>query len=123
MCHFQNCALFTLPRSFHGLCFALRAVSIFFLTYIEKFKLFLPLLAKIHFIIFLLTGVAIYFSFAVDYTEGREYFAFAPILMIPILIGWMLFGINYFKTLYKNVKGWPVYYWSGVQESFLCAII
>ncbi len=93
----------------------------FFLTYVEKFKLFSPLLAKIHFIIFLLTGVAIYFSFAVDYTEGREYFAFAPILMIPILIGWMLFGINYFKTLYTNMKGWPVYFWMwGTGIAFMC---
>ncbi len=93
----------------------------FFLTYVEKFKLFSPLLAKIHFIIFLLTGIAIYFSFAFDYTEGREYFAFKPVLIVPILIGWVLFGINYFKTLYKNVKGWPVYYWMwGTGIVFMC---
>lgn len=93
----------------------------FFITYVEKFKLFSPLLAKIHFIIFLLTGVSIYFSFAFDYTEGREYFAFTPILIVPILIGWILFGINYFKTLYKNVKGWPVYYWMwGTGIVFMC---
>ncbi len=83
----------------------------FFLIYVEKFKLFSPLLVKLHFIIFLLTGIAIYFSFTFDYTEGREYFAFMPILIIPILIGWILFGINYFKTVYKSVKGWPVYFW------------
>jgi len=93
----------------------------FFLTYVEKFKLFSPLLAKLHFILFLLTGVAIYFSFAFDYTEGREYFAFTPVLIVPILIGWVLFGINYFKTLYKNVKGWPVYYWMwGTGIVFMC---
>jgi len=83
----------------------------FFLVYVEKFKLFSPLLVKIHFIIFLLTGIAIYFSFAFDYTEGREYFAFMPVLIIPILVGWILFGINYFKTLYKNIQGGPVYCW------------
>ncbi|WP_310993991.1 cbb3-type cytochrome c oxidase subunit I [Aequorivita marina] len=83
----------------------------FFLTYIEKFKVFSPLMVKLHFITFLLTGIAIYFSFAFDYTKGREYFAFYPVLMIPILLGWLLFGINYFKTLYKNIKAWPVYYW------------
>lgn len=83
----------------------------FFLTYIEKFKLFSPFLVKLHFIIFLLTGVAIYFSYTFNYTEGREYFAFPSILMIPILTGWILFGINYFKTLYKSMRGWPVYFW------------
>lgn len=93
----------------------------FFLTYVENFKLFSPLLVKLHFLIFLLTGIAIYYSFAFDYTEGREYFAFNPILIIPILIGWVLFGINYFKTLYKNVKGWPVYYWMwGTGIMFMC---
>ena len=83
----------------------------FFLTYVEKFELFSPFLVKLHFIIFLLTGIAIYLSYSFNYTEGREYFAFPSILMIPILAGWILFGINYFKTLYKNMRGWPVYYW------------
>ena len=93
----------------------------FFLLYVEKFKLFSPLLVKIHFIIFLLTGIAIYFSFAFDYTEGREYFAFTPVLIVPILIGWVFFGINYFKTIYKNVKGWPVYFWMwGTGIAFMC---
>ena len=83
----------------------------FFLSRIEKFKLFSPLLGKLHFFVFLLTGVAIYFSYAFNHTEGREYFAFPSILMVPILLGWILFGINYFKIIYQNVKGWPVYYW------------
>jgi nitric oxide reductase subunit B len=43
--------------------------------------------------------------------EGREYLAYTPILTIPILIGWILFGVNYFKTIVKNVKNWSVYYW------------
>ncbi len=49
------------------------------------------------------------------------YFAFSPILIVPILLGWLLFGISYFKTLYKNVKGWPVYYWMwGTGIVFMC---
>ena len=41
--------------------------------------------------------------------------------MIPILIGWVLFAINYFKTLYTNMKGWPVYYWMwGTGIVFMC---
>ena len=93
----------------------------FFIASVEKFELFSPKLQSLHFILFLLTGVAIYFSFAFDYTEGREYFAFKPILMIPILLGWVLFGINYFKTLYTNMKGWPVYFWMwGTGIAFMC---
>ncbi|HBC02618.1 MAG TPA: hypothetical protein DC015_00085, partial [Aequorivita sp.] len=93
----------------------------FFIASVEKFELFSPKFQLLHFILFLLTGVAIYFSFAFDYTEGREYFAFKPILMIPILIGWVLFAINYFKTLYTNMKGWPVYYWMwGTGIVFMC---
>ena len=93
----------------------------FFLTYTEKFKLFSPLLAKLHFTLFLLTGAAIYFSFLFDYTEGREYFAFTPVLIVPILVGWLLFGVNYFKILYKNIKNWPVYYWMwGTGIVFMC---
>ncbi|WP_062619270.1 cbb3-type cytochrome c oxidase subunit I [Aequorivita aquimaris] len=93
----------------------------FFIASVEKFELFSRKLQSLHFILFLLTGVAIYFSFAFDYTEGREYFAFKPILMIPILLGWVLFGINYFKTLYTNMKGWPVYFWMwGTGIAFMC---
>ena len=83
----------------------------FYITHVERFKLFSNKLIKVHFIIFLLTGVGIYISFLTGKMEGREYLAYTPILTIPILIGWILFGVNYFKTLIKNVKNWPVYYW------------
>ncbi len=83
----------------------------FFLTRIEKFKLYSPRLAKIHLVIFFLTGIGIYTSFFTNKMEGREYLAFATILIFPILLGWILFGVNYFKTLYKNASNWPVYYW------------
>ena len=93
----------------------------FFISHVEKFRFFSPLLEKVHFLLFLATGIAIYLSYAFNYTEGREYFAFPYILMIPILLGWILFGINYFKTLYRNIKGWPVYYWMwGTGIVFMC---
>ena len=83
----------------------------FFITRIEGLKLFSAKLAKFHFIIFLLTGLGIYISFLTGKMEGREYLAYSPILTIPILLGWIFFGINYFKTIAKNVSNWPVYYW------------
>ncbi len=83
----------------------------FFISKIEKIPFALPRLPKIHFIIFLFTGVAIYLSFLFGKMEGREYLSYPSILTIPILIGWFLFGVNYFKTIQKNVINWPVYYW------------
>lgn len=83
----------------------------FFITYVEQFSLFSSKLSQTHFIIFILTGIGIYVSFLTGKMEGREYLAYTPILTIPILIGWILFGVNYFKTIVKNVKNWSVYYW------------
>src|SRR5690606_27500641 len=83
----------------------------FYLSQVEKFKLFSDKLMKTHFIVFLITGIGIYLSYFFGKMEGREYLAFTPILTIPILFGWLLFGINYFKTMLKQVKNWPVYYW------------
>ncbi len=83
----------------------------FYITRVENLKLFSAKLAKVHFIIFLLTGVAIYISFLRGAMGGREYLAYPPVLTIPILLGWFLFGVNYFKTLLKKVSNWPVYYW------------
>lgn len=83
----------------------------FFITQIEKLNLYSSKLSRIHFIIFFLTGIGIYLSFILGKMEGREYMAYPPFLTIPIVVGWLLFGINYFKTIIKNVSNWPVYYW------------
>lgn len=83
----------------------------FFISNIERLKLYSNKLPKIHLIIFLITAIGIYISFLSGKMEGREYLAYTPLLTIPILIGWILFGINYFITLRKQVKNWPVYYW------------
>lgn len=83
----------------------------FFITHVEKLSLFSIKLSKIHFVIFVITALGIYASFLSGKMEGREYLAYTPILTIPILIGWVLFGVNYFKTIRKHVKNWPVYYW------------
>ncbi len=83
----------------------------FYISRIEKLTLFSSNLPKVHFAIFILTGVGIYLSFLLGKTGGREYLSYAPILTIPILLGWVLFGVNYFKTIRKHVSNWPVYYW------------
>ncbi|MDP3354231.1 MAG: cbb3-type cytochrome c oxidase subunit I [Flavobacteriaceae bacterium] len=86
--------------------------SIYFvLSNLEGMTIFSPKLTKIHFYLFLVIGIAIYISIGTGYMGGREYLAFIPILILPIIIGWVLFGYNYYKTVLNQVKNWPVYYW------------
>lgn len=76
-----------------------------------KQKLYSGTLVKLHFLLYVLTGIAIYFSLFSGKMGGREYMTFLPALMIPVLIGWVLFAINYYKSLLKRIKSWPVYLW------------
>jgi len=73
--------------------------------------LFSTKLPRIHFWIFLITGVIILSCYVLGKFGGREYWEFPPILAIPIFISWVLFGINYFKTVVKKAGHWPVYLW------------
>ena len=83
----------------------------FYISNRKKTILFSTRLSGVHFYLFLAIGIAIYASILIGKIGGREFFVFAPILMIPILIGWVLFAINYFKSVRKKIKNWPVYYW------------
>jgi nitric oxide reductase subunit B len=42
---------------------------------------------------------------------GREYWEFPPILAVPIIVSWLIFGFNYFKTVFTKTEPWPVYLW------------
>lgn len=83
----------------------------FFLSIHKKTKLFSGTLTKFHFYLFLAIGVSIYLSILLGKIGGREFFVFAPLLMIPILLGWLLFAFNYFKSVRQKIVNWPVYYW------------
>ncbi|SHG56496.1 cbb3-type cytochrome c oxidase subunit I [Winogradskyella jejuensis] len=83
--------------------------SIYF--YLNNLKFYSVKLLKTHFTLYLLTGISLYFSYVLGNMDGREYLAFTPFLIIPILFGWLLFGINLFKTLWSSISNWPVYYW------------
>lgn len=76
-----------------------------------RLPLFSKRLAKIHFWIFLITGLSIVVSYVLGKFGGREYWAFPPILSIPIIISWIIFAINYFKTVFSYKQTWPVYLW------------
>lgn len=82
--------------------------------YLPKFlhlKIFSGFLAKVHFWIFLLTGLIILGCYLTANFGGREYWEFPPYLSIPIFISWILFGLNYFKTAFQKIGQWPVYMW------------
>jgi len=65
----------------------------------------------IHFWLFILTGIGITFSYLSKNFEGKEYLEFPSYFYFPIALGWILFGINYFKTMLHSYKTWPAYYW------------
>ncbi len=83
----------------------------FYLSRVEGFKMYSPKLMKYHFFLYLLIGVMILVSLFAKKLGGREYMVFSPYLILPILVGWVFFGVNYFKTLVGKVKNWPVYFW------------
>lgn len=82
--------------------------------YLPRFcdlPLFSTKLSKIHFWIFIITGLIIIGCYIVGKFGGREYWEFPPILAIPIIISWILFGFNFFKTVAHKAGKWPVYLW------------
>ena len=67
----------------------------YYLTSVDKIRLFSLNLGRAHLILFILTGIAIFISFLSGNMGGREYFEYFPLLTVPILLGWLLFGINF----------------------------
>lgn len=68
-------------------------------------------LIKTHLILLLSCVLAIYLSYSLGIMGGREYVAYFPLISVPILVAWILFGINFFKTIFNQVQNWPVYLW------------
>jgi len=83
----------------------------YYLTSVLNFKLFSTKLMQTHFWIFAICIILIYASYVTGQMGGREYLVFKPIIAIPIILAWALFGINYFKTLVSKIRNWPLYLW------------
>ena len=81
-----------------------------YLSQITDGKLKFPRLPIVHFAFFIATGLAIYICYLTRHFGGKEYLEFPPILIAPVLIGWVLFGIFYFKNVIR-IQNWPVYLW------------
>ncbi|MBI2967022.1 MAG: cbb3-type cytochrome c oxidase subunit I [Bacteroidetes bacterium] len=65
----------------------------------------------IHFFVFLVTGFIIIVCFFLGIFGGREYFEFPPVLVLPILTGWILFAIIFFRIFKRDGNRVPVYIW------------
>ncbi|MFT5501228.1 MAG: nitric oxide reductase subunit B, partial [Woeseiaceae bacterium] len=109
--------LFTKTRPLH----VSLVISWIFLTAIGGIYYYLPRQCKlelwsfravnVHFWVFIVTGLAILISYLSGNFGGREYFEYPAALSIPIFLTWILFGVNYFRTVRKTTGPWPVYYW------------
>ncbi|MBK5286762.1 MAG: cbb3-type cytochrome c oxidase subunit I [Bacteroidia bacterium] len=89
----------------------------YYMPQIAGQKLFSESLAKIHFIIFVLCGGGIALCYSLGIFGGREYLEFPYYFIFPILFGWILFAINFFKTAKPDFKGMPVYLWMWATGS------
>ena len=83
------------------------------LTYLKEhtgYKLFSNRLSQILFILFVASVIAILIAYCFGVFGGREYWEFPPILSTPIIIGWILFLINFIFSV-GTLKNQPVYIW------------
>ncbi|HIP49616.1 MAG TPA: hypothetical protein EYG92_11715 [Lutibacter sp.] len=109
--HFAKLRPIHVVSSVSWIILAATGIIYFFLSTHTKTKLFSGKLAGFHFYLFLAIGLSIYLSILFGKIGGREFFVFAPLLIIPILLGWLLFAFNYFKSVRQKIVNWPVYYW------------
>ena len=86
----------------------------FYLPRQRGLKLWSVRAVNVHFWVFVVTGLAILTSYLAGKFGGREYFEFPAALSVPIFLSWILFGINYFRTVRQEKGPWPVYYWMWV---------
>jgi len=66
---------------------------------------------KLQFWLFLLTGLAITVCYVLRKFEGKEYLEFPHLFYFPILLGWLLLAIYYFRAMWTSFASWPAYYW------------
>lgn len=82
-----------------------------YLPQLHQGKLYSVRLALWHFVIFIATGLAIITCYVMGYFGGKEYFEFPPIIAMPMMLTWILFAINFFKSIHIKINAWPVYIW------------
>ncbi len=83
------------------------------LTYLQQHtgrKMYSQLLTKIQLLIFIFSVITILISYCAGIFGGREYWEFHPLLALPIVAGWILFLVNFIKSV-GSFRKQPVYVW------------
>jgi nitric oxide reductase subunit B len=76
-------------------------------------------LIKWHFWLFVFTGIGIVISYLSKNFAGKEYLEFPSYFYFPIVLGWILFGIHYYKAMLPSLKTGLFIIGCGPPESFL----
>lgn len=74
-------------------------------------RLYSEKLAQVHWVLFIITGLAIVISYVSGNFGGREYLEYPVWFAIPIALSWCLIIFNYFKTIHRSMEKYPVYLW------------
>lgn len=83
------------------------------LTYLQQHtgkNIYSRRLLKIQLLFFIVSVFIILISYCAGIFGGREYWEFHPLLAIPLIIGWILFLVNFFMSM-GSFKNQPVYLW------------
>lgn len=80
-------------------------------------KLYSAWLTKLQLFLFFLPIPAIFISYSMGVFGGREYWEFPPVLALPIIAGWLLFLVNFTRSV-GSFKQQPVYVWMWLTGIF-----
>lgn len=73
--------------------------------------LFSEKMARLHWVLFVITGAAILICYALGNFGGREYLEYPYWLAVPVALSWGLIIYNYFNTVKGHWQTFPVYIW------------
>ncbi len=82
--------------------------------YIQEYlgkKLYSERLGWLHFILLTIVSLSTIITYASGKFGGREYLEFPAWLGLPLILYWLLFMFNFFKTLNIKLKTAPIYIW------------
>ncbi len=66
--------------------------------------------AVFQWLLWIVAGAGIYYSYFTGKFGGREYWEFDPVWALPLAAAWLLFIVNFFRMV-KGYRKWPVYMW------------
>ncbi|MCX6290146.1 MAG: cbb3-type cytochrome c oxidase subunit I [Bacteroidetes bacterium] len=83
----------------------------YYLPRITGEPLFSMKMARLHLVLLVITTCMIIGCYFMGRFGGREYLEFPPWLAVPMILYWILFMINYFRTIRRKFFRVPIYLW------------